>query len=477
MNSSSKMDYQVDGGSFRDPLGSIFYYKDNVYRAIDSEGFKLFRTLEQNGLMDELTKIGYVVSTESIQENNSILHELREVYQTPDRFFLKHAKVSTISYPYEWSYSMLRDAALLYLQLQLFLVKHGYSLKDGSAFNVQFVNSRPVFIDIPSIEKSERKDIWLGFGQFNQMFYYPLLLKKYSMLNLKSLLLSKINGIEIEEAYRVFGIKNFLFPTLFSSIFIGFLFNKIGMKMAKNLSVILRNRRDNPAAQIFVLNKMLRKIKRLSYQVSRHSVWLDYRSSNIYLKEGVEQQRESFVKSFLEKYRPKHVLDIGCNIGKYSLIASSLGSSVVAIDSDHDCIDSLYKKSWETKASVLPLHIDICNPSPAIGFNNKERKCFFERIKSDCVLALALVHHLLVTSRIPLVQIRDLFFSLTDNWAVVEFIGQKDDMFIKLTYLHKDLYEYLTLDYFISIFSQKFEIIDKMEIPNTERTIFVLKRK
>jgi SAM-dependent methyltransferase len=466
---------QCEFGSFRDPSGYVFYFQDEIYRALDSDSFTLLQQLDKDELLSRLEKLGYLIPTKIITQTDPVYSTLKENLPH-ENHFLHHAKVPIISYPYEWSFSMLADSAKLQLELQLTLIEKGYSLKDASAFNVQFISCQPVFIDILSIEKLRFKELWIAYGQFCQMYLFPLLLKRYRNISSQGYFLNNINGLSVEEVYYIFGPLASLRPALLIDVFLQYHFQKSAPGKNTALKQKLKKEGSDTTSQVINLKRLLSKITKISHAHKPISHWADYINENTYSIEA-EEEKVNYIKEFLKKYSPQTVLDLGCNTGRYSLLASESGADVIAVDSDHDSIDLLYKHAKKAQANILPLWLDIANPTPALGFRNQERKSFMDRVQADTVFALALIHHLLITSRIPMDAICDLFYELTETYLVVEFIGRNDDMFQTLRALREDIYSEITSEAFIAIFNQKFELINQRKISNTERTLFTFKKK
>ena len=466
---------QCEFGSFRDPSGYVFYFQDEIYRALDSDSFTLLQQLDKDELLSRLEKLGYLIPTNIITQTDPVYSTLKENLPH-ENHFLHHAKVPIISYPYEWSFSMLADSAKLQLELQLTLIEKGYSLKDASAFNVQFISCQPVFIDILSIEKLRFKELWIAYGQFCQMYLFPLLLKRYRNISSKGYFLNNINGLSVEEVYSIFGPLASLKPALLIDVFLQYHFQKSAPGKNTALKQKLKKEGSDTTSQVINLKRLLGKITKISRTHKATGHWADYINENTYSTEA-EEEKVNYIKEFLKEYSPQTVLDLGCNTGRYSLLASESGAAVIAVDSDHDSIDLLYKHAKKAQANILPLWVDIANPTPALGFRNQERKSFMDRVQADTVFALALIHHLLITSRIPMDAIRDLFYELTESYLVVEFIGRNDDMFQTLLALRKDIYSEITSEAFIAIFNQKFDLINQRKISNTERTLFTFKKK
>ena len=466
---------RLDHGSFRDPAGYVFFFDEQTYRALDASSFSLVQELERGGVLSELSSRGYLINTRVIASTELLFKTLQA--QLPlEQHFLHHETVPFISYPYEWSFSMLADAAQLQLGLQQQLLERGYSLKDASAFNVQFLGCRPVFIDVLSIEKPMRKDVWIAYGQFCQMHLFPLLLNRYLNFSIRGYFLDNINGLPVEDVYRLFGRWRALKPALFMDVFLQYSFQKSSAGKIDPLKKKLAEQESNPAAQAINLKRLSSKIGKIARARKTASRWSDYITTHTY-SPVAEAEKVRYVAEFLARYSPRTVLDMGCNIGRYSLLASQSGAKVIAIDSDHDSVDLLYQHARNERADVLPLCVDIANPTPAVGFRNRERKSFMERVNGEAVFALALIHHLLVTSRIPLEAICELFYDLTTRYVVTEFIEREDEMFQSLLALREDIYGMITRDFFLSTFTKKFDLIDQCSLSNSRRTLFTFKKK
>lgn len=481
--------FRSEPGSFRDPSGFVFYHEGTVYRGIDDRTFAVMQKLRDDGLLRELAENGMIVKTGLVPSGGDIEHRLREVSGTYGRF-LTHETVPFVSYPYEWSVSMLADAGILHLDLQTRLLEHGYSLKDATAFNVAFIGPQPVFIDIPSIEIPRRLDLWVAYGQFCRMFVFPILLHYYRGLGIRECFLGLLEGPGVSEARRMLGFWKSLRPAAFVDVFLQDLLHGAAEKrLDKTCRTDLR---DGSAAQPSVteksvpegdsrvqalnLKRLRNKLTRITRRRAARSSWSGYEQTHSY-DTTAEGEKEEFVRAMLTTVRPRRVLDLGCNTGRYARLAAKTGAAVTALDSDHDCIDLLYSRVRDKQINILPLNIDITDPSPARGFRHCERMCFEDRCTFDMVMALALVHHLLVSARIPLPDLRDMFYALTREWLIVEFIAVRDPMFQKLLALRENYYQDLNPEMFESVFGDVFEIVQRHDIMDGRRTLYLVKKK
>ena len=465
-----------DAGSYRDPSGFVFRYDNGIYRAVADDHWPIVEKLLNSPLWQNLETSGWVISTEIVPTADPVHRQLRD-HHPEYHHFLRHRPLERISYPYEWSFSMLADAALLHLRLQRKLLEQNFSLKDASAFNVQFSNAQPIFVDVLSLARPTRMDIWPAYGQFCRMFLYPLLAHLTRRLTPRQLFLGSLDGLTAKEAYYIIGPLRSLAPTYFLDVFLQYLIEKsITPDKVRSLRKRVAVSRGDARAQILNLARLERKVLRLKKKWNPSSSWQSYQKKCTYSDDG-RIAKADFVQRVLAAEKPQTVLDLGCNTGHYSRIAAGTGASVLAVDTDHDCIEVLYREASQEKLPILPLLVDIANPTPGVGFRNQERRAFLERATSECVLALALLHHLLVAARLSLASIRDLLADLTKKMLIIEYVDRKDPMFQTLLALRDDLYGDLTRDLFIATFSERFEVIEEYPIPDTQRCLYHLRKR
>ncbi len=458
-------------GSFRDPDGHVFLRGDAIYRSMSESAALAIAEAHAAGLLQSMQERGWLVETAAVRgDEERLLHQTLPGW----RAFLRHERIPIISYPAEWSFSMLADAGLLHLRIQRELLGAGLALKDATAFNVQFRGSSPVFIDVGSIYKPPRLDLWVAYSQFCRMFLFPLALYAYRRISLKSMFLADINGVGVEEAYAGLGTMRALTPCFFVDLFLQHRFHKRGTAGAHEVKERLAQSGGNPEVQILNLERLGGKLKKLKGMDLSFGHWEDYAHDNTYDADA-KAHKAGYIGRFMDSFAPKTVLDAGCNTGEYSLIAESKGAEVIAVDSDFNSVERLYRKARKDKLSILPLVVDITNPTPGQGFLNEERASFHERIEADAVLALALIHHLLVSARLGLTQIVELFGRLTRDLLVIEYVDLEDQMFQTLTALRAESYEHVTRDNFISAFGERFELIESEKVPGTKRELFTFR--
>jgi hypothetical protein len=464
---------QMIAASFRDPSGHVFLHEERVFRAISAEFHLAWEDLCKTGLIGDLEKDGRLVKTRRVE---SPLTERFTAEHPGFVHFLEHDRIAPFTYPYEWSFSMLADAAMLTLDIQMALLGAGYSLKDASAYNVQFINGRPIFIDVTSIERPQRRDIWFALGQFQRMFLFPLLLCQRCGWDFRSYFLANLDGRTPNQVRQQFPGLSLWRPELLMDLALPWLLERRDKSRDTSARTAEALGQASNEAQLFNLKRLRKKISKLANGFVPQSEWTQYTETCSYDESGEKAKKDS-VREFLAERRPRNVLDLGCNTGDYSRIAADGGAQVIATDSDAAAIDRLYQALRLKPRPITPVVLDIANPSPAIGFRNEERARFLDRVHADCLLALALLHHLLVSSNLSLDQVSHLFADLTREYAVVEFVPPADPMFQRLLRFRVNLFEQVTLEACRKAFLNRFDILKEVPIPNSSRTLLFLRKK
>lgn len=460
--------------SFRDPDGYVVHMAGRVFRALSDSSATAILPLIAGGELESMADEGMVVPTRVV-EDDCCLRELQAQNPGYERF-LEHDRLSQITYPYEWTVSMLADAAVLTLDLQMRLLRFGLSLKDASAYNVQFVGSRPVFIDLSSVYRPDRLDVWYALGQFHRMFTFPLLLCCHYGWDLRSYFLPSLDGRDLEDVARVIRGPQRVRPGMLLDFTLPLLLSRWAARQGRTE----RLRESEPGAgaepQMLNLGRLRKKVARLARRHRPRSAWTDY-SSNCSYRADAEQGKKALVRRFLEELHPSRVLDLGSNTGEYSAIAAQCGAEVLAADSDHDAVEALYRKLRHTSQPITPLVVDAANPSPAIGYLNCERAAFLDRLHVDCVLALALVHHLMVAANLPIRAVFRMLSCMTERHLIVEFVPKDDPMFQCLLRFRVDTVGDLDVARFREALCEFFEVVQEVAIPQSARTLFLLRKR
>lgn len=440
--------------SFRDPAGFIYYKDGAVYRQIKKCYFKQYRHLMNSGLYDELIKLGYLVKH-------------RQVAETDDYITLEVEKIPFISYPYEWCFYELKDAALLTLKIQKIALKYGMILKDASAYNVQFVGKKAIFIDTLSFDFYEDNSPWGAYGQFCRHFMAPLLLMRYVDESLVCLLSNYIDGIPIELAKKI--LKNRGGFTAFEHIKLH------SYSINKNCD---NHELCNMSVSKVSLNNMIQMIIRQIEKLTRKkssSEW-EYYYENTNYSNCADESKLNIVSKYLQKikFEKKDVIfDLGANDGKYSKLAQTTPAYVVAFDIDHNVVNRNYLASNDENKNMLPLLLDLANPSSSIGFANEERKSLSERGSIKCIMALAIIHHMCISNNVSFVEVAR-WFSKLGHYLIIEFVPKKDSQVCKLLATRKDIFNEYDEKHFEKEFSKYFKILQKEEIVDSKRVLYLM---
>lgn len=441
--------------------------------------------LASNTFQDSLN-LGRVVRTNYLGDADAqtllAKPEIRELF---DSFIggqiLEHEAVPFPSFPYEWSPEMLHAAGHLTLDLAQSLVSEGLGLKDATPYNILFRGPVPVFVDLLSFEQRDPNDpIWLAQAQFERTFLLPLLVNKRFGISIEQVLAARRDGLEPEEVYRVCGKLQRLSPTFLTLVSMpAWLASR---QSQDDSSIYEKKSSSDPEKARFILGSSFKRLRRLLDKLEpesrQRSAWSDYMTKNNYC-EGQFKAKQSFVEQAMNDFRPRRVLDVGSNTGHFSRIAARCGASVVAIDYDPVVAGHTWREARLQNLDILPLVIDLGRPSPAIGWRNSECPGFLDRACNffDAVMMLAVIHHLLVSERIPLTEIIDLGAELTTDLLIIEFIAPEDSMFRRLTRGRDRLFSYLTRELFEDTCSKRFEIAHSEHEDGTWRWLYVLRKR
>lgn len=470
-------------GSFRDPAGYVFQRAGRIYRALDRATEAALRELDRGGALAELMADGALVPSRFV-DDDALQDELAAEH-APLARFLEHERLAPIAYPAEWSISMLADAAAHTIDLHLRLLAEGYGLKDASACNVQFHGSRPTFIDLSSVERPARRDVWIALGQFHRTFTYPLLLCRRHGWEPRDCFLSRPEGWTPEQTARVVGRLNLLRPRDWLDLALPLLLTRRSVRgraarpRASSATPTASPSAEATAAQRWNLLRLRRKVLRLAAGYRPRGAWSEYAHTCSY-DETAANAKRSFVAGCLRESRPRSVLDLGCNTGEYSLLAAQHAERVVAVDGDHDSIERLYRRLRDESHAmpITPLVVDLLAPTPAVGFRNEERPAFLSRVEPDCVLALAVAHHLLVHGNLTPHMLRDQLFDLTRRDLVLEHVPPRDPMFQRLLRDRTGIdLECLALAEFRGVFGERFAVLRELSLPHSCRTLLWLRKR
>ena len=392
---------------------------------------------------------------------------------------LEHDRIWFPSFPYEWPAEMLHQAGVLTLDIAEQLLPEGLSLKDATPYNVLYRGPQPVFIDLLSFDQRDPTDqTWLPYAQFLRTFVLPLLVNRHFGLPLKQILESSRDGLEPRDVYAMSGPLKRLRPPFLTLVSLP---SWLGGWRRGYDPTVYRRASIAPARARFVLEHLFRHLRRLLRRVApKHteSEWSGYDTDAARERDQLAAKRR-LIEDLVQQHRPSTVLDVGCNTGYMAAIAARAGASVVAIDSDPVMVGETWRRAVAENLDILPLVVDLTRPSPAIGWRNRECPSFLTRANGafDAVFMLAVIHHMLVSERIPLPEILDLAAELTRDLAVIEYVGPQDSLFQRLARGRDDLFREVTTEAFEEACKRQFHIVNSVPVSPGSRQIYVLKKR
>jgi SAM-dependent methyltransferase len=473
--------------SFRDPAGRLLIIDGRVLRIVNSTGVEDFRAFLNSTTARRFVEQGRLVRTEIL--DSSTARDVLANSQWSDRagaadesIVAEHERVAFQSFPYEWPPEMLHAAGLLTLDLAESLLGEGLGLKDATPYNILFRGPEPVFVDSLSFERRKAGDpIWLPEAQFERTFLLPLLVNKYFSLQLDQLLSVRRDGLEPEVVYSLCGPVRRLLPPFLSMVSIPTWLS--GRKNEDDAALYRSRVLENTEKASFILESLFKRLRRrlndLEPEGGKKSEWSDYVASNNNYTEAHFTAKSRFVEDVMTEFSPERVLDIGCNTGHFSLIAAKSGASVLAVDSDAVVVGEAWRKARGANLNILPLVVNLTRPSPALGWRNRECPAFLDRTRGafDAVMLLAVIHHMLVSERIPLAEVLDLAADLTTDIVIIEFVASDDSMFRRLTRGRDHLFADLTPQLFEETCRRKFKIIRSQHLDQTSRWLYLLRKR
>lgn len=454
--------------SFRDPSGYVFSKNGIILRQINKRYKSDYELLMTSGLYSKLTEKEFLISHAEV--NDTAIKLEKDGWK-----IIQPIPIPFISYWYEWPFEMLKDAAVLTLQIQKIAIQHGMSLKDASAFNIQFLNGKPILIDTLSFEKYEEGKPWVAYKQFVEHFLSPLAVMAYVDVRLSRLGNAFLDGIPVDLCSHMLPIRARLNPRLLFHIFAHAATKQ--KYSNKKLGDKLKEKNFGKRSLLGLLDNLEGAVKSLKWK-AKGTEWEDYyeKDKNNYKSVSIGH-KETLVRKFVTQTKAKTVWDLGANTGRFSAIAAETGAQVVAFDIDYGAIEKNYRdiKTSGTE-NVLPLFFDMMNPTPALGWEGKERMSLFERGPADCILALALIHHLAIPHNVPFDFLASAFSRL-GKYLVVEFIDKKDSQVQILLANRPDIFVHYTKEDFERSFENYFKILEKAPIQGSLRTLYLMERR
>ena len=455
--------------SFRDPSGFIFKHDGELYRQVNLSYRDHYQMLIDSGLYAALVERGMLTPHEEV--DNPVADET-SVWR-----ILKPEPIKLISYPYEWCFSQLKDAALLTLDIQRIALEHGMCLKDASAYNVQFQNGRPTFIDSLSFEPYVEGSPWVAYRQFCQHFLAPLAVMAKRDVRLMQLMRSQIDGLPLDLASSLLPRRTWLNFGLLTHLHLHAKTQKAFSSSHKAPSeTTLKFSKVSKLGLTGLLEGLRNTISKLEWKPGG-TEWGDYYNDTNYSDSSFETKRKQ-ISAFLDDINPSTVWDLGANIGLFSRIASARSIATVAFDIDPSAVEINYRQiRKQNDPFLLPLILDLTNPSPGLGWNSTERDSLVDRGPVDCIMALALIHHLSISNNVPFDRVAAFFAELCGNSLIIEFVPKPDSQVQRLLRSREDIFAEYDREHFEQSFSEYFTIARSETIDGSERILYLMNKR
>jgi len=466
----------ADVPTFRDPAGSLMRFDGRILRVVRADFAEELAAFLETRAARDAGKSGRLISSWRLPPNAVPALEL-----PPGEALYEHERVPFPSYPYEWAPEMLQAAGFLTLDLALATLEEGFGLKDATPYNVLFRGPQPVFVDLLSFERRQPRDAaWMPYAQFMRTFLLPLLANRDLGWPLQQSLISPRDGLEPEALYRLAGLRRRLTQPYLEAVSLPTWFTYL-----KRAESSLYHPKPVPSDEQarYVLRKLLERCRKQldaagprSHSESTWSRYLDCKS--LYSRQQLAE-KEAFVREALDLAQPSLVLDVGANEGHFSLLAAKTGASVVALDTDSAVVDSLWRRANSGKLDVLPLVVDLTRPTPATGWKNQECDSFLDRANGsfDMVFMLALMHHIVVTERVPVEELLSLAAGLSRKYLLIEFVAPEDPMFQRIVRGRETLYSHFTKQRFETAAQRHWELVRSKQITGLHRWLYLYRQR
>lgn len=456
-------------GSYRDPSGHVHIVGGRVFRTVMTRARKDYEFVRASGLLTALHKKDLVVSTDEV--------DIGGFADLPAgvSYVLEHERIPWVSYPYEWTFSALKSAALCHLDVQLEALAKGVAMSDSSAYNIQFVGARPVFIDVLSFRQYRDGEFWAGHRQFCEQFLNPLLLGSLLGVRHNSWYRGALEGIDTQDLARLLGWSHKLSWNVFSNVSMQARLQQQALSNSTKELASIKQRRLPRRSYEGILRSMREWVASLSLRDVGRTVWGDYSVDNTY--SGDEAQlKDKVVQGFAEKVKPRLACDLGCNTGEYSLSLMRGGAEyVVGMDFDQRALEGAFARGRDGKLPFLPLYQDAANPSPGQGWRSRERLSVAERGHSDALVALAFEHHLAIGRNLPLPTVVEWLTSLAPQ-GIIEWVQKTDPTVQKMLALREDIFDDYTEESFVAAIGSVGRVVERVPVSGSGRILYWYER-
>ena len=455
--------------SFRDNKANVYNISGKILRKVN---------IALNLDFDEFLNSNFYQKNSKLIIKTSILNDDEKekllIPQEKNHVWLEHEKLEYLIYPYELTFNQLKDSAILFLDLYLDALEESYDIIDASAYNIQFKNSNPIFIDMGSFAKLQNNSEILWHKQFCENYLAPLLIKSKADINFNDIFKGNLDGIDLKLTSKILPLSTFFDFNILANIHLHSLLNS---KISSSTHIKKNNlkiKKLSKNQKILIAKGLKKNINKL--QSKNNSYWSTYSKINSY-SEKEYIKKEKYVSEFVKTQNISCLLDVGCNDGHYSNICfNNKVEKVVGIDNDLDALDQAYLRFKSKKLNFFSIYQNFSNPSSGIGWNSRERLSFTERFKDkfDGVICLALIHHVCIGKNVPVEMFIEYLGNFSKNF-LLEFVSKDDDMVKNLLRNKENLTKYYNLDYLKKTISRDYRIISENKITDN-RTLIHFKK-
>jgi SAM-dependent methyltransferase len=461
---------RIEPSSFRDPDSRVVEANGAVLRLLSQQGFRDWQALEASELFRKAVADGKLVGTKLEGDHGGLPEGLVDGAAA----VLRHEVVPFVSYPYEWTFAMLKDAALLQLELLRAALDENLILKDSSPYNLQWHGARPVFIDVGSFERLREGEPWVGYRQFCMLFLYPLLLQAYRDVPFQPWLRGRLDGIEPQQCRDLMSVRDLFRAGVLAHVVLHARLERRNADSKRDVKTELRKAGFRKELIVANVKRLQALVAKLEWKPGA-SAWSDY-GSRAHYTDADTTSKDEFVRRVAAQRGWKLVWDLGCNDGRYSRIASEHARTVVAMDADAAVVDGLYR-SLRGEERILPLYVDVADPSPPLGWRAAERRTLAERGTPDLTLCLALIHHVSISGNVPIRELLDWLRSL-ESVLVIEF-PTRDDPLVQRLLARKREGTHPDYDrrFFERTLGERFDVDSQQELSSGTRILYVARPK
>jgi hypothetical protein len=446
--------------SFRDPSGFLFFENGTLFRSVNCLYQQNYDHLIQSDLYNKLVEDNLLIPHTEV---DSPVDETNNTYK-----IIQPELVPFISYPHEWCFSQLKDAALALIRIQKQALDCNMVLKDASAYNIQFFKGKPILIDTLSFEIYKENQPWVAYRQFCQHFLAPLSLMASRDIRLGQLMRIYIDGLPLDLVSGLLPILTWFKPALLSHIHL----HAKAQKRYEAKASPSASHKVSKHSLIALIHHLELAITAMKWRPAG-TEWAKYYEDTNYSPEAMNHKKR-LVEAYLSESKPRTVWDFGANTGLFSRMAMAKDIDTIAFDVDPAAVEKNYRQMRENKETkILPLCLDLTNPSPSIGWANEERLSLVERGPADTVLALALIHHLAISNNVPFSHIAA-FLSQVCRFLIIEFVPKNDSQVQRLLRSREDIFPDYTQEHFETSFTDHFSILRRDTIVDTQRTLYLM---